>query len=69
MTKTRGDDPVRDMKDEFREKGGKAVGEKESVVEGQLDDMAGTTQDAYGADKPAGTIRDKIEDTARREEK
>jgi uncharacterized protein YjbJ (UPF0337 family) len=68
MTNSRGNDPVRDIKEEFREKGGEAVGDKESVVKGQLDDMAGTTQDAYGGDKPAGTVRDKIEDTARREE-
>jgi uncharacterized protein YjbJ (UPF0337 family) len=68
MTKTRGGDAVHDMKEEFREKGGEAVGNKESVVEGHLDDMAGTTQDAYNGDKPAGTVRDKIEDTARREE-
>jgi uncharacterized protein YjbJ (UPF0337 family) len=69
MTKTRGGDPVRDMKEEFREKGGASVGDKESVVEGELDEMAGTTQDAYDTGKPAETVRDKLEDTARREEK
>ncbi len=43
----------KEEKAEFRKKGGAAVGNKDSVVEGELDDMAGSSQESYGGNDSA----------------
>ena len=53
----------KEEKAEFRKKGGASVGDKDSVVEGELDDMAGSSQESYGQDDSA---RDKLEQNERR---
>jgi hypothetical protein len=48
----KGEDMRREIQGEFKEKGGAAVGGKDSVVDGHLDNIAGSTQRAYDGDKP-----------------
>jgi len=49
----------KEEKAEFRDKGGAAVGKKDSVVEGELDSMEGSSQESYGQDDSA---RKRLED-------
>jgi hypothetical protein len=55
---------ARDEKQEFREKGGAAVGVKDSVVEGHLAGIAGNTQDTYGGQPK--DVRPKLDEAAKR---
>jgi len=48
----------KEEKAEFRKKGGAAVGQKDSVVEGELDDMAGSSKESYGQEESA---RDRLD--------
>jgi hypothetical protein len=50
MAKEQGSEAARTEKKEFRKKGGAAVGEIDSVVDGHLSGIAGSTQETYGGD-------------------
>jgi hypothetical protein len=59
----KGEGMRRDIQEEFKEKGGASVGARDSVVDGHLDNIAGSSQRAYGADKP---VRPQIGDRAKK---
>jgi uncharacterized protein YjbJ (UPF0337 family) len=63
VAKEQGYDTARREKAEFRKKGGKAVGDKDSTVEGHLSNIAGNTQDAFGGE--AEEVRPKLEEAAK----
>jgi hypothetical protein len=63
VAKEQGYDIARREKSEFRKKGGRAVGGKDSEVEGHLSNIAGSTQETFGGD--ATEIRPKLEETAK----
>ena len=56
-------DARHEIKDEFEEKGGASVGGKDTVVDGKLDNIKGSTQRAYGGDKP---VRPQLGETAKK---
>jgi len=58
-----GDHMRREIRGEFKEKAGKSVGGKDTVVDGHLDNIAGSTQRAYGGDKP---VRPQLGDKAKK---
>jgi hypothetical protein len=62
MAKER-DDTAKQEKQEFRRKGDKAVGDKDSVVEGHLSGAAGATQEPRGG-KPED-VRPELEERAK----
>jgi hypothetical protein len=64
MAKEQGSEAARTEKKEFRKKGGAAVGEIDSVVDGHLAGIAGTSQETYGG-RPAD-VRPKLNDAAKR---
>ena len=55
-------DAARDEKKEFDRKAGSTAG-KDTVVEGHLAGIAGSTQKTYGGDKPQ--VREKLEEAAK----
>jgi hypothetical protein len=52
-----------EIKDEFAEKGGASVGSKDTVVDGKLDNIKGSSQRAYGGDNP---VRPQLGETAKK---
>ena len=64
MTDNRKGDARGDEIREFRDKGGAAVGSKASVVDGELDRMAGNSRKTPGAQ---GSVREKLDDEAKRQ--
>jgi hypothetical protein len=58
-----GDAMRREIEREFKEKGGAAAGGKDTVVDGHLDPVGGSSQRAYGDDKP---VRPQIGETAKK---
>jgi hypothetical protein len=64
MAKEQGRDAARTEKKEFRKKGGAAVGDIDSVVDGHLAGVAGSTQETYGG-RPAD-VRPKLDEAAKR---
>ena len=65
MAKEQGSEAARTEKKEFRERGGAAVGDIDSVVDGHLAGIAGSTQETYGG-RPAD-VRPKLNDAAKPE--
>ena len=63
MAKEQGREIARPEKEEFRKKGGKAVGDQDSTVEGHLSKAAGNSQATTGADPKE--IRPKLRRTAK----
>jgi uncharacterized protein YjbJ (UPF0337 family) len=63
VAKERDHQIARQEKGEFRKKGGKAVGTDDSVVDGHLSGIAGSTQETYGGD--AKDVRPKLEEKAK----
>jgi hypothetical protein len=63
MTKERERDVADQEKTEFRKKGGAAVGDQDSVVDGHLSEAAGASQEARGGDKR--DIRPRLEEKAK----
>jgi hypothetical protein len=64
MAKEQGSEAARTEKKEFRKKGGAAVGDIDSVVDGHLAGIAGSTQETYGG-RPAD-VRPKLHAAAKR---
>jgi hypothetical protein len=52
-----------EIKEEFEEKGGASVGGKDTVVDGKIDNIKGSSQRAYGGDKP---VRPQLGETAKK---
>lgn len=63
MTKEDGYEVARREKAAFREKGGKSVGDKDSVVDGHLSGAAGATQEPRGG-KPED-VRPRLEEASK----
>jgi len=64
MAKEQGSEAARTEKKEFRKKGGASVDDIDSVVDGHLAGIAGSTQDTYGG-RPAD-VRPKLDEAAKR---
>jgi hypothetical protein len=64
MAKEQGSDAARTEKKEFRKKGGAAVGDIDSVVDGHLAGIAGNTQQTYGGRR--ADVRPKLDEAAKR---
>ena len=64
MAKEQGSEAARTEKKEFRRKGGVAVGDSDSVVDGHLAGIAGSSQKTYGG-RPAD-VRPKLDAAAKR---
>ena len=63
MGKQQGSDAAKTEVAEFRKKGGKAVGDKDSVVDGHLSGIAGSTQENFGGERKG--VRPKLEERAK----
>jgi hypothetical protein len=64
MAKEQGSKAARTEKKEFRKKGGAAVGDIDSIVDGHLAGIAGSTQETYGG-QPTD-VRPKLNEGAKR---
>jgi uncharacterized protein YjbJ (UPF0337 family) len=63
MAKDRDHEVAKQEKAEFRKKGGAAVGDKDSAVDGHLSEAAGASQESRGGDKHE--VRPRLEETAK----